>query len=64
MRCEKWLAQFNERYNTNITRKDIIRPYDEAIGTEGSIAVLKGNLDQRAQSLSIQRVRRKCLRQF
>lgn len=42
--CEKWLAQFNERYNTNITRKDIIRPYDEAIGTEGSIAVLKGNL--------------------
>jgi dihydroxy-acid dehydratase len=43
-RCEKWLAQFNERYNTNITRKDIIRPYDEAIGTEGSIAILKGNL--------------------
>ena len=43
-RCEKWLAQFNERYNTNITRKDIIRPYDEAISTEGSIAVLKGNL--------------------
>ena len=43
-RCEKWLAQFNERYNTNITRKDIIRSYDEAIGTEGSIAVLKGNL--------------------
>ena len=43
-RCEKWLAQFNERYNTNITRKDITRPYDEAIGTEGSIAVLKGNL--------------------
>lgn len=43
-RCEKWLAQFNKRYNTNITRKDIIRPYDEAIGTEGSIAVLKGNL--------------------
>jgi dihydroxy-acid dehydratase len=43
-RCEKWLAQFNERYNTNITRKDVIRPYDEAIGTEGSIAVLKGNL--------------------
>ena len=43
-RCEMWLAQFNERYNTNITRKDIIRSYDEAIGTEGSIAVLKGNL--------------------
>lgn len=43
-RCEKWLAQFNERYHTNICRKDIIRPYNEAIGTEGSIAVLKGNL--------------------
>nr|WP_294680109.1 dihydroxy-acid dehydratase [uncultured Blautia sp.] len=43
-RCEKWLGQFNERYHTNITRQDIIRPYDKAIGTEGSIAVLKGNL--------------------
>lgn len=43
-RCEKWLEQFNERYHTNITRQDIIRPYDKAIGTEGSIAVLKGNL--------------------
>ena len=43
-RCEKWLEQFNERYHTNITRQDIIRPYDKAIGMEGSIAVLKGNL--------------------
>ncbi len=43
-RCERWLEQFNERYHTNITRQDIIRPYDKAIGTEGSIAVLKGNL--------------------
>ncbi len=43
-RCEKWLGQFNERYHTKITRQDIIRPYDKAIGTEGSIAVLKGNL--------------------
>lgn len=42
--CESWLSQFNERYNCNITRHDIIRPYDKAIGIDGSIAVLKGNL--------------------
>ncbi len=28
----------------NLTREDIIRPYDKAIGTDGSVAVLKGNL--------------------
>ena len=28
----------------NITKEDIIRPFDNAIGTDGSIAVLKGNL--------------------
>ena len=27
-----------------ITKEDIIRPYDKAIGTDGSIAVLRGNL--------------------
>ena len=27
-----------------LTRRDVIRPYHEAIGTDGSIAVLKGNL--------------------
>lgn len=43
-RCESWLAQFNERYGRHITRQDIIRPYDQAIGVDGSIAVLKGNL--------------------
>ena len=43
-RCESWLAQFNERYGCHITRQDIIRPYDQAIGVDGSIAVLKGNL--------------------
>ncbi len=43
-RCEKWLAEFNERYNVQITRADIIRPYDNPIGTDGSIAILKGNL--------------------
>jgi len=43
-RCERWLAQFNERYGVSLKREDIIRPYDQAIGTDGSIAILKGNL--------------------
>ena len=43
-RCEKWLQNFNSRYQVNVTREDIIRPYDKAIGTDGSIAILKGNL--------------------
>lgn len=43
-RCEKWLRDFNSRYHVNLTREDIIRPYDKAIGTDGSIAILKGNL--------------------
>ena len=40
-KCEKWLQEFNRRYNVNLTREDIIRSYDNAIGTDGSIAVLK-----------------------
>lgn len=43
-RCEKWLQDFNNRYHVNLIREDIIRPYDKAIGTDGSIAILKGNL--------------------
>ena len=43
-RCDLWLKQFNERYKVQLTKTDIIRPYDKAIGTDGSIAVLKGNL--------------------
>ena len=43
-RCQKWLDDANKKYGINITKEDIIRPYDKAIGTEGSIAVLKGNL--------------------
>lgn len=43
-RCEKWLQDFNGRYGVHLTREDIIRPYDKALGTDGSIAVLKGNL--------------------
>ena len=43
-KCSGWLAKFNERYGTSITKEDIIRPYDKAIGTDGSMAVLRGNL--------------------
>ncbi len=43
-RCQKWLDAANEKYGIHLTKEDIIRPYDKAIGTEGSIAILKGNL--------------------
>ncbi len=43
-RCEKWLQDFNSRYGVSLTKEDVIRPYDRAIGTDGSIAILKGNL--------------------
>ena len=43
-RCGKWLQEFNERYGVSLTKEDIIRPYDKALGTDGSIAVLRGNL--------------------
>lgn len=43
-RCQKWLDEANRKYDLNLTKEDIIRPYDQAIGTDGSIAVLKGNL--------------------
>ena len=43
-RCQSWLDKANEKYGTHITKQDIIRPFDDAIGTDGSIAILKGNL--------------------
>ncbi|WP_022763347.1 dihydroxy-acid dehydratase [Butyrivibrio sp. AD3002] len=43
-KCGRGLSEFNHRYNVQATRRDIIRSYDNAIGTDGSIAVLKGNL--------------------
>ena len=42
--CENWLHDFNEQYGVSLTREDIIRPYEKAIGTDGSIAILRGNL--------------------
>lgn len=43
-RCQKLLDDANSRYNLKLTKEDIIRPYDKAIGTDGSIAILRGNL--------------------
>ena len=43
-KCEKRLHEFNKRYGIELTRQDIIHPYDKAIGTDGSIAILRGNL--------------------
>lgn len=42
--CEAWLQAANKKYGLALTREDIIRPYNHAIGTDGSIAILKGNL--------------------
>lgn len=43
-RCQEWLNKANERYGIHVTKEDIIRPFDNALGEDGSIAVLKGNL--------------------
>ena len=43
-RCQKWLEEANRKYGLSLQREDIIRPYDKALGCDGSIAVLKGNL--------------------
>ena len=43
-RCQALLEASNARRGLRLRREDIIRPFDRAIGTEGSIAVLKGNL--------------------
>lgn len=43
-RCETWLQDFNARYHVSLKKEDIIRPYKDAIGTDGSIAILRGNL--------------------
>ncbi|MCI8817695.1 MAG: dihydroxy-acid dehydratase [Oscillibacter sp.] len=43
-RCQAWLDEANKARGLNLAREDIIRPRDKALGTDGSIAVLKGNL--------------------
>ena len=43
-RCQRWLDAANEKYGIHVTKQDIIRPASDPIGTDGSIAILKGNL--------------------
>ena len=43
-RCQRWLDAANEKYGIRLKKEDIIRPYDDPIGRDGSIAVLRGNL--------------------
>lgn len=43
-RCQARLEEANRKYGLHMTKEDIIRPFDKAIGTDGSVAVLKGNL--------------------
>ena len=43
-KCQTWLDKFNQKHGLSLTKEDIIRPYDKAMGTDGSVAILKGNL--------------------
>lgn len=43
-KCELGLSDFCRRYGITVSREDIIRPYSDPIGKDGSIVVLKGNL--------------------
>jgi dihydroxy-acid dehydratase len=43
-KCEAGLSDFCRRNGITASREDIIRPYSDPIGTDGSIVVLKGNL--------------------
>ena len=42
--CDALLREKAERLGVQITREDIIHSFDNAKGTDGSIAILKGNL--------------------
>ena len=43
-KCQNLLDKFNEKYNSKVQKEDVIKPYDNPIGVEGSVSVLKGNL--------------------
>jgi dihydroxy-acid dehydratase len=43
-KCALLLGEFGKRYGVTISKEDVIRPFDKAIGIDGSIAILKGNL--------------------
>ena len=42
--CQELLDEANRARGLSLTREDIIRPFETPLGTDGSIAVLKGNL--------------------
>lgn len=42
--CDELLRQHAERLGRSVSRGDIIHSYDDAKGTDGSIAILKGNI--------------------
>ncbi len=42
--CDKLLQEKSGRLGVSVTREDIIHSFDRAKGTDGSIAILKGNL--------------------
>lgn len=43
-KCQKWLDDFNERNHLALKKEDIIHPFEQPIGADGSIAILYGNL--------------------
>lgn len=43
-RCAQWLKEANARHGLSLTKEEIIRPFDRPLGTDGSIAILRGNL--------------------
>ena len=43
-KCQALLDKFNEKYNSKVQKEDVIKPYNNPIGVEGSVSVLKGNL--------------------
>lgn len=42
--CDQLLKEYADRLGITISREDIIKKYDDAIGKDGSITILKGNL--------------------
>ena len=43
-RCQELLERANRERGLTLTHEDIIRPFDHPLGSNGSIAVLRGNL--------------------
>lgn len=43
-KCNNYLDKFNARYGTEVKKENIIYPYNNPLGKNGSISVLKGNL--------------------